>query len=111
MTYENVAEMIESVGLPYAYYEFPDDTSQEPPFICFFYSETNDFLADDLNYQRIERLHIELYTDSKDFELEQALEQALEEWGLVYARSETYIARERMFVQTYEMEVVLENGE
>ena len=37
MTYQEIAQMIESIGLPYAFYQFPDDTEQAPPFICFLY--------------------------------------------------------------------------
>ena len=33
MSYEDIATMIESIGLPYAYYQFPEGTGQEPPFV------------------------------------------------------------------------------
>ena len=37
MTQISVAEMIESIGLPYAYYQFDEDTAQAPPFVVFFF--------------------------------------------------------------------------
>ena len=107
MTYQEVAGMVESMGLPFAYYEFPDDTEQVPPFICFWYPETDDFYADNQNYVGIRRLYVELYTDEKDFTLEAAVESALTANGLTFRRSDTYIDSERMWQILYEMEVIL----
>ena len=68
MTYKEIATMVSSIGLPYAYYQFPEGTGQALPFVVFFYSEINDLYADETNYQRIAKLNIELYTEEKDFE-------------------------------------------
>ena len=111
MTHSQIATMISSVGIPYAYYQFPDDTGQQPPFICFFYPNNNDFLADDTNYQKIEHLVIELYTDNKDFGLEASVEAVLNLNGLVYSRDEEYLDSERMFEVVYEMDVVITEDE
>lgn len=108
MTHAQIATMISSVGVPYAYYQFPNDSGQEPPFICFYYSNNNDFVADNTNFQKIERLIIELYTDNKDFALEETLEGVLASAGLVYSREETYIDTERMFEVTYTTEVLID---
>lgn len=101
--------MVASIGLPYAYNEFPDGTAQSPPFICFLYDTSNDFAADNTNYVKVRPLVIELYTDNKSFSLEQTVESVLEANGLFYTRNETYIASERMFLVTYTMEVCI-NG-
>lgn len=107
MTYAEVATMLASVNVPTAYYQFPDNTPQELPFICFFYSNNNDFLADNTNYQKIERLTIELYTENKDFTLEASLEGVLSSYGLVYSRYEQYIGSERMWEVVYETDVII----
>ena len=107
MTYKEVADMIKEVGIPTAYYQFPDDTEQSPPFICFFYPNSNDVIADNTNYQKVEHLAIELYTDNKDFALEATLEGVLNSHDLVYARSEEYLDTERMFFVLYETEVII----
>ncbi len=106
MTYTEIASMLETVA-PSAYYQFPNDSGQEPPFICFYYPSTNDFIADSTNYARIEELVIELYTDEKDFALEQTLEAVLSGHGLVYARTEDEIESERMHRSVYSMEVII----
>lgn len=107
MTYKEIAQMIEKIGVPYAYYQFPEGTGQEPPFICFYYPNNNDFIADDSNYVKVVQLVIELYTDNKDFSLEATLEAVLTEHDLVFTREETYIDSERMYLQTYYTEVII----
>ena len=84
MTYKQVAEMVGTIGVPYAYYQFPNNTGIAPPFVCFYFDSSNDFAADNVNYQRIRPLSIELYTDNKDFTLEQTVENVLNQNGLVY---------------------------
>ena len=109
MTYKEIAAMIESIGLPYAYYQFPEGTGQEPPFVVFFYSNIDDLYADESNYQRIVTLNIELYTREKDFEKEAAVEGILQNSGLSYYKEENYIDSEKMYQIAYEMEVII-NG-
>ena len=107
MTYAEVSTMINSIGLPFAYYQFPEGTDQACPFICFFFEGSNDLAADNTNYQRIRPLSIELYTDNKDFELEQTVETALNNAGLVYAREESYLNNERMYMVTFTTDIVI----
>ena len=108
MTPQNIKTMIESVGIPYAYHQFADGTGQQPPFVCFFYGNSDDLAADDTNYTRIERLYIELYTDEKDFALEKTIETLLNANDLVFAKEQTYIDSERMHETIYTTEVILE---
>lgn len=111
MTHAQIQTMLTSVGIPTAYYQFPNDTGQQPPFICFFYPDNDDFIADNSNYQKIERLVIELYTEQKDFALEAAVEAVLNLHGLVYDRAEEYLASERMHEVIYETHVIITNEE
>ena len=107
MTFKQVAKMIHDIGLPFSYYQFNDNTEQAPPFICYFYSNNSDLIADGTNYQKIERLTVELYTDEKDFENEAAVEEALNDAGLVYSRSETYLNSEKMYMTIYQSDIVI----
>lgn len=107
MTYRQVNNTIQDIGIPYAYYQFPEGTEQACPFICFFFSGSNDLLADDTNYQKIRELNVELYTDNKDFAMEQTVESALNAAGLVYSRDETYLDSEHMNMVTYTTEIII----
>lgn len=110
MTYRQVAEMVASIGAPYAYYQFPNNSGIAPPFVCFYFDSSNDFAADNVNYQRIRPLSLELYTDNKDFTLEQTVENVLNQNGLVYSREETYLDSERMYMVTFMTEIIIAEG-
>lgn len=109
MTRTEIAAMLEAVGIPVAYYQFPEP-GQEPPFICYFFAGDHDFIADNTNYQKIDRLSVELYTDNKDFGLEKSVEDALNGAGLVWSREDSYIDSEKMNEVAYESEVVITEG-
>lgn len=112
MTTQQVADMIAGVGLPNAYDHFTkEEAPGGPPYICFFYGDSDDLYADNANYARIWPLHIELYTDNKDFDLEARVEAALRAAELPWAKSQSeYIESERMYQTTYNMEVLITNG-
>lgn len=107
MTYKEIAQLIDGIGYPYAYYQFEQETAKEPPFICFYYPGRDDMLADDTNYAQITELTIELYTDNKDFAAEAAVEDALTAAEIVYEKDEAYIDSERMYMITYTTEVLI----
>lgn len=109
MTYKEVNTLIASFGLPYAYYSFPEGTAQKTPFICYFYSTSDDLFADNTNYQDIRVLNIELYTDEKDFSLESSIESILKQNGITYYKEENMIETENMWQIAYETEVII-NG-
>ena len=105
MTYKEVKTLLDTTGLPVVYYQWPDGQAPDPPYIVFYYPGDNDFIGDNSNYQKIRELTIELYTDQKDFDLEETVESVLSD--MVYERFETYISDERMFLVTYETEVII----
>ena len=109
MTREQIASMIESVDLPFAFDHFTKhETPSSPPYICFLYPGRDDFAADDANYAQITALQIEFYADEPDFTHEEALEAALTAAGLVYEKSgPDYINEEKMYMTTYTTEVLL----
>ncbi len=109
MTREEIADMIEEIGLPCAYYQFEEDTAQAPPFIVFFYGNNDGFFADNSNYADIEVLNVELYTEVRDFEQEAEVEAILDEYGFTYSKEPAYISDEKMWQIAYEMEVLI-NG-
>lgn len=108
MTPKELKKILKQAEVPCAYYRFEEKTKQEPPFICYFFDGGEDFHADNINYFKIERLYIELYTDSKDFALESKLERILNENGMVFSKEEDNIDSEHMHVTVYTTTVNLE---
>lgn len=109
MTYKEIGQMVKSIGYPYAYYQFTKETAKKPPFVVYFYTDTDDVMADNTNYQRIVTLNIELYTRDKDFDAEARVEAVLADNELSYYKEENYIDSEQVYQIAYEMEVLI-NG-
>ena len=107
MTAQEINELIALMGLPYAYYQFPEGTDQQTPFICFYLSGSNDFMADRKNYVKIRQLNIELYTDNKDYDTERSVEAILAEHNISYRIEESYLNSERLYMVTYMAEIIL----
>ena len=105
MTHEEILEMMESIGLPYAYDHFAEGESPDPPFVVFLYPSADNFAADGIVYFAANVLHIELYTDKKDPDSEELVETALTENGLFFNKSEVWIESERLYEVLYETEV------
>lgn len=108
MTFQEVKQMIESIGLPYTYDSFPNNVAPAPPYIVFNYPNNDDFGADNTNYVSIDLLNIELYTSTKDFELERNLEAVLNANGFYYDKTETFIRQDNIYQITYVTEVITE---
>ena len=66
MTYEQIAEMMEEMELPFAYHHFAEGESPKPPFLLFLSPGENTFSADNQMYFSFKQLDIELYTDVKE---------------------------------------------
>lgn len=107
MTIQKINEMVAKIGLPFNYYEFPEGTSQAPPYVVWFLSGDDDVHADNTNYCDIEQLNIELYTSEKDFDLETQVERVLKEYGLSFHKESARIDSERMQQTSWEMEVII----
>lgn len=106
MSLSEIATMINSIGLPFAYRAF--DSPQAPPFICYLYTGNTPEPADNTNYVKIETLVIELYTDNKDFSLESQIETILDANEMIYERDEEWLSDERMQLTTYTMDVFID---
>ena len=105
MTYDEIMELAQETGLPFAYDHFAEGESPDPPFLVFLFPASDNFAADGQVYFKINELHFELYTDEKNPEVEAQLEAVLDRHGLFYDKSEVWIAEERLYEVLYEMEV------
>lgn len=104
---EELLQILSETQIPFAYHHFAEGESPEPPFICYLLPGSNNFSANGKVYYKINEVHIELYTDLKDLAVEQQLEDVLDEHGIFYNKSETWIESEKFYevLYTFEMEV------
>ena len=105
MTIENLVEMLQKTGIPFAYDHFAEGESPKPPFICYLLPGSNNFAADGKVYFKINQVRIELYTDSKDLAVERKVEMVMDESGIFYNKSEVWIQSEKLYEVLYSFEV------
>lgn len=105
-----MAKILEELGLPFAYDHFAEGESPETPFICYLSPGSDNFAADGKVYYKINEFHIELYTDYKDPELEERLEDILDGASIFYEKSETWIESEKLYEVLYTFEMEANDG-
>ena len=104
---EKLIEIMNKIGLPFAYDHFSEGELPNPPFICYLLPGSDNFSADGRVYYKINEVRIELYCGSKDPALEATLEAVLDEHGIFYNKTEVWIESEKLYevLYTFEMEV------
>lgn len=109
MTLKEVAQMVTSIGFPCVYSHFTQVPAQTP-YVVYYYPSENDVKADNSNYANRRQLFIELFTKSKDFDNEAAVEAVLKSNGFTWYKQTDFLNDEKLFQTVYEMEVLI-NGE
>lgn len=104
---DKLLEILREINISFAYDHFAEGESPNPPFICFLLPESNNFAADGKVYFKKSQVHIELYTDKKDFTSESAVETILDTHEVFYNKSEVWIESEKLYevLYTFELEV------
>ena len=105
MTYVDITNMLKEAGLPLAYDHFAEGESPEPPFLIFLFPGSDNMFADNGVYFKISQLNMELYTDKKDPELEEKLEDILTAHEIPWEKSEVWIDSEKMYEVLYQTEI------
>lgn len=103
MTINEFAALLETSGMPVTYRAWPVGEAPPLPWICYRFTNTNNFPADNRVYLRVDDFDVELYTKTKDPEAEAAVESALS--AFFWQKTETYIETEDCYMILYELEV------
>ncbi len=104
---KQLLEILNELNIPYAYDHFAEGESPIPPFICYLLPSSNNFAADGKVYFRKSKVHVEVYTDKKDLSVEEKMDTVLDQHGIFYEKSETWIESEKLYevLYVFEMEV------
>ena len=108
MTYDEIAAMVEEIGLPNAYDHYAEGESPPPPFVLFLLPGTDNFMADGEVYEQVTEVSIELYTDLKMPPLEAKVERVLAAHDIPWDKTEVWIEDEKLYEVRYELEVLYE---
>ena len=105
---DKLYDLMDEMPFPSAYDHFAEGESPEPPFITCLCPGSDNFFADGKVYLAITQIHIELYTDEKNPEVEKQVETVLDAHGFTYEKSEVWIASEKLYevLYSFEMEVL-----
>lgn len=98
---DKITEILKETGIPFSYDHFAEGSSPSPPFICYLTAESDNFSADGNVYLKINEIHIELYTDKKDLDVEHKVDDALDAHGIFYNKTEVWIETEHLYEVLY----------
>lgn len=100
MTQDKIRQMLEELEIPFRYHHFSQKEMEDIPLpiAVWIIPGTENFHADGQTYQRIRKLEIELYTDDKDWELEEKLENILTKHGIAWEQTASeWLQSEKMW--------------
>ncbi|MBQ5522124.1 MAG: hypothetical protein IIT86_04815 [Oscillospiraceae bacterium] len=101
---DKLLELMAEIDIPSAYDHFAEGESPDPPFITYLLPGSDNFAADGKVYFRITEVHIELYTDEKNLEVEALVETVLDAHGIFYDKTEVWIDSEKLYEVLYSFE-------
>lgn len=99
---EEIERVLDEIGIDYRYHHFETAEAVPPPFIVWTTPESSNFFADGVVYVTDSNIDIELYTDTKDFQLEKRVESILNQHKIPWIKSEQYIEDENLYEVLYE---------
>ena len=102
---DKLLELMAEIDIPSAYDHFAEGESPDPPFITYLLPRSNNFSADGRVYLRVTEVHIELYTDEKNPEVEAQVEAVLDAHEIFYDKSEVWIETEKLYEVLYSFEM------
>ena len=104
---DKIINMLEEIGIPFAYSHFAEGESPEPPFMCYLLPTSDNFSADGRVYHKLSSVHFEVYTDKKDRALENRVEDVFDKNNIFYNKSEVWINSEKLYevIYSFELEV------
>ena len=87
------------------YRQFKEGSAPALPFVCFYVNDTDNFKADNSVHLKRQNIIVELYTATKSPATEQLIETALDNAGIPWDYTETYIDSESCYLIAYNVEV------
>lgn len=107
MIQKELYALLESTGYPVVYHSFVASNldAEIPPYIVYFFTDSDNISADNKVAVRRNNYRVELYTDKKDLLAESTLETVLDNASFFYNKQEVYIDTESMFQIIYEVEI------
>lgn len=101
-----ILNSIEGFAGKVRYYAFPEGEAPALPYICYIYPDEAGLGADNINYQPITSVQVELYSRLKDPASEAKIEAALTNNSIYYTKDSTYLDDQQAWMTVYYFEVI-----
>ncbi|CAM3616574.1 hypothetical protein [Erysipelothrix anatis] len=103
MEYKTIVKRIQEINIPSVYHHWDAEDVPKLPYIVHMMNGRDDRSADNINFNKIQNVTIELYSANPDFVNEEKIEIILEQMGLFYTKSDPfYLDKEMMYQTIYE---------
>ena len=97
MTLADFIELFEDCDMPIAFDHFK--TPQALPYLVYIVATNDEFAADNKTFHSRPVLQLELYTEQKDIDTEEAVEEIIDDF--FYTKEEEYLDDEQMYMVAY----------
>lgn len=104
MTLSELKSEISSVPIfakKVTYRAWPVGKAPKLPFVCFMATDTDNFDADNRVYKVIQNVDVELYTQKKSVDTEEALESVFDRNCIPWEKSENWLEDEQCYEILY----------
>lgn len=107
MTRKELEDILVSTGLPTVFYSFKASGKEVAllPYIVYLTPSTENFGADNKVYKKTTNYNIELYSEEKDEQSEQKIEDVLDTASIFYNKTEAYIEKEEFYEVLYRIQI------
>lgn len=109
MTLNEFVAVLQESGLPVTHYQWPVGKVPDLPYLVYTIPATDGEYADNHTWAEISEIDVELYTNQRNFQLEDTIKDIFNAHELPYTTEFNYIESEQMFQTTFHLEEVFEN--
>ena len=102
---DELIQILDEIGLPYAYSHFAQGSVPEGPYICYLVTSTSPFSADGKVYADFANIELELYTDKPEPDILNKIAAVLNEHGIFYGVTETWIPDQGLYQTWFSFEL------
>lgn len=97
MTLEEFVALFDDQSIPIAFDHFK--TAQNLPYLVYIIADNDNLSADNVVYHTTPQIQLELYSETKDTDNEEAVEDII--GSFFYEKNEGYLTDEQMYMVTY----------
>ena len=106
LTLEIIKETLEKkTGIPVAYHHYED--AHAFPYIAYEVTEQDNYFADGVVYAEVVTVQVDLYTKTKNPQLERKVKDALSELDLAWTSRETAVQEENCYAVSFYFETTI----